>query len=82
MEVYINGEVYIKRNFDIFSVENNPLLDSVLNLTDEVVSIIENQDEVDELNSMRSSLLEEEMEYPGQIKVNVIRETRAIDYAK
>ena len=50
MEVYINGEVYIKRNFDIFSVENNPLLDSVLNLTDEVVSIIENQDEVDELN--------------------------------
>ena len=26
--------------------------------------------------------IEEEMEYPGQIKVNVIRESRAIEYAK
>jgi ribonuclease Y len=26
--------------------------------------------------------IEDEMTYPGQIKVNVIRETRAVDYAK
>ncbi len=26
--------------------------------------------------------IEDEMQYPGQIKVNVIRETRAVDYAK
>ena len=26
--------------------------------------------------------IEHEMEYPGQIKVNVIRETRAVDFAK
>ena len=29
-----------------------------------------------------SKRIENEMEYPGQIKVNVIRETRAIEYAK
>ena len=26
--------------------------------------------------------IESEMEYPGQIKVNVIRETRSVEYAK
>ena len=29
-----------------------------------------------------SKKIEAEMEYPGQIKVNVIRESRVIDYAK
>ena len=26
--------------------------------------------------------IESEMEYPGQIKVNLIRETRSVDFAK
>jgi ribonuclease Y len=26
--------------------------------------------------------IEEEMTYPGQIKINVIRETRAVEFAK
>ena len=26
--------------------------------------------------------IEKEMEYPGQIRVNVIRETRAVEFAK
>ena len=26
--------------------------------------------------------IESELDYPGQIKVNIIRESRAIDYAK
>ena len=26
--------------------------------------------------------IEDEMEYPGQIKVNVLRETKAVEYAK
>lgn len=59
MGVYINGEIYIKKNPDIFSIENNPLLDNILNLTDTTVSLIEDQDAIDELNSMRSSLLED-----------------------
>ncbi len=29
-----------------------------------------------------SKRVEDEMDYPGQIKVNVIRETRVVDYAK
>jgi len=29
-----------------------------------------------------SQRIENEMEYPGQIKVHLIRESRAIDYAK
>ena len=29
-----------------------------------------------------SKQIEDQMEYPGQIKVSVIRESRAVDYAK
>ena len=29
-----------------------------------------------------SKQIEAELEYPGQIKVNVIRESRVVDYAK
>lgn len=51
------------------------------------IRIIVKPDVVDDAGAMlmaRSLVkrIEEEMEYPGQIKINVIRETRSVDYAK
>jgi ribonuclease Y len=50
------------------------------------VRIIVKPEEIDDLDSIRLSKdiakkIEESMQYPGQIKVTVIRETRAVDYA-
>lgn len=41
-----------------------------------------NDDEMTILSYNIAKKIEQELEYPGQIKVNVIREKRAIDYAK
>ena len=41
-----------------------------------------NDDQMTVLARDVSKKIEEEMEYPGQIKVNVIREKRMVDYAK
>jgi ribonuclease Y len=51
------------------------------------IRIIVKPEEVDDLTSIQlakdiAKKVEESLEYPGQIKVTVIRETRAVDYAK
>lgn len=82
-------ETYIKR------LEK---LEDIANTTDGVeksfaiqagreIRIIAKPDEVNDegialLAREISKKIESELEYPGQIKVNVVRETRAIDYAK
>jgi ribonuclease Y len=51
------------------------------------VRIFVRPEEIDDLESIRlardiAKQIEDTMQYPGQIKVTVIRETRAVDYAK
>jgi ribonuclease Y len=51
------------------------------------IRIMVKPDKIDDLASVRLSRdivkkIENDLEYPGQIKVTVIRETRAVDYAK
>jgi len=51
------------------------------------IRILVNPEELDDLGAMRLARdivkkIEEGLEYPGQIKVTVLRETRAVDYAK
>jgi ribonuclease Y len=51
------------------------------------IRILVKPEEIDDLGAMRLARdivkkIEESLDYPGQIKVTVLRETRAIDYAK
>ncbi len=51
------------------------------------IRIFVKPEEIDDLASIQmardvAKMIEESMQYPGQIKVTVIRETRAVDYAK
>ena len=39
-------------------------------------------DAVEELSQEIAQRIQDEMTYPGQVKITVIRETRAVSYAK
>src|SRR5690606_27999191 len=51
------------------------------------VRVVVKPDKIDDYTALKlvkqiSKKIEDELEYPGQIKVTVIRETRAVEYAK
>ena len=51
------------------------------------VRIFVSPEKVDDLGAMKlardiAKRIEEELKYPGEIKVNVFRETRAVEYAR
>jgi len=82
-------ENYIKRLTELENIANSfdGVEKSYAIQAGREVRIIVKPEEIDDLSSIKlansiAGKIEKEMFYPGQIKVNVIRETRAIDYAK
>jgi len=82
-------ELYIKRLEALESIANSfkGVDKSFAIQAGREIRIIVKPDEIDDLDSMRlardvSKKIEESLEYPGQIKVTVVRETRASEYAR
>jgi len=82
-------ESYIKRIKALEEVANSfdGVAESYAIQAGREIRIIVKPEEIDDLAAIRLSKdiakkVEESLEYPGQVKVTVIRETRAIDYAK
>ncbi|MHB9095578.1 MAG: HD domain-containing protein, partial [Eubacteriales bacterium] len=82
-------ESYIKRLEKLESITNSfeGVEKSFAIQAGREVRVMVKPDKIDDLSSIRlvrdiAKRIEEELEYPGQIKVMVIRETRAVEYAK
>ena len=82
-------ELYIKRLEALESIANSfkGVEKSFAIQAGREIRIMVKPDEIDDMDSMRlardvSKKIEESMEYPGQIKVTVVRETRASEYAR
>jgi len=82
-------ESYIKRLEELESIANSfPGVDKSFAIqAGREVRILVKPEAIDDLGAMRlardvSKKIEESMEYPGQIKVTVVRETRATDVAR
>jgi ribonuclease Y len=82
-------ELYLKRVKDLEDIANSfeGVAQSYAIQAGREVRIVVRPEDIDDLASLQLSKniarkIEETMQYPGQIKVTVIRETRAVDYAK
>ncbi len=84
-----SAETYIKRLEDLQAIANSfeGVEKSFAVQAGREVRILVRPEQIDDLASMRLARdivrkIEESLTYPGQIKVTVIRETRAVEYAK
>jgi ribonuclease Y len=84
-----NAETYLKRLEELQAIANSfeGVEKSFAVQAGREVRILVRPEEIDDLASMRLARdivrkIEESLTYPGQIKVTVIRETRAVEYAK
>jgi ribonuclease Y len=82
-------ESYIKRvkNLEEIAMGHKGVEQSYALQAGREVRVIVRAEEVDDLGAMTlardiAKQIEETMQYPGQIKVHVIRETRAVEYAR
>ncbi len=82
-------DTYLKRVKDLEDIANSfpGVAQSYAIQAGREVRIVVKPEDIDDLASIRLSKdiahkIEETMQYPGQIRVTVIRETRAVDFAK
>jgi len=82
-------ESYLKRLTDLENVANafDGVEKSYAIQAGREIRVLVKPEDIDDLESMKlaksiARKIEQELKYPGQIKVNVIRETRAVDFAK
>ncbi|MFH1508584.1 MAG: ribonuclease Y [bacterium] len=82
-------ENYIKRLEELEGIANNfaGIDKSYAIQAGREVRVFVKPEEIDDLGSIKlaneiADKIEQELKYPGEIKVNVIRETRAVEYAK
>lgn len=82
-------ETYVKRLEELEKVANSfPGVEKSYAIqAGREVRILVRPEEINDLEALKlarniAKKIEKEMEYPGQIKVNVIRETRAVEFAK